>query len=267
MVSNRQGRGRRLPCVFLDVNTQNDFLMSNGACPVANRETLVPLLRRTVAWAKRNHVPVVSSMDCHRAGEFRNTRLPQHCLDGTVGQSKVEFTLFGSYVKVEGDNTLAVPIDLFRRHQQVIFRKRTADFFLNPKADRFVTQLPAAEYVIAGLGLEGSIKAIALGLVARNKRVTVIVDASGYFDASDADLALRQMGAKGVTVTTVDELTMRTLPRPVRYPLNASGQISLRNGLYASAGKPNGRNGTGSNGQSVAPLNPLPAKTNRTDCP
>jgi nicotinamidase-related amidase len=199
-----------------------------------NRDGLVPALRRVVAWAKWNHVPVVSSVECHWRDEVRSGRGPQHCLDGTHGQEKLPFTVFASYVKVEGDNTLAVPIDLFRKHQQVIFRKRTLDFFLNPKADRFLTQLPATEFVIAGLGVESSIKAIALGLIARGKTVSLVHDACGYFDRTEGDLAGRLLEAKGVRLLSVDELVARRLPRPVRYPVNACGQIPLGNGLYAS---------------------------------
>jgi len=209
---------RTLPCVFVDVNTQNDFLHERGTCPVQNRAALIPALRRTIAWAKRNQVPIISSLDCHRRGELRNIRLPQHCIDGTFGQQKLDFTLCGSHIQVEGDNTLAVPIDLFRRYQQVIFRKRTSDFFVNPKADRFIGQLPAADYVVAGLGIEGSVKAIALGLIARGKKVTVVVDACGYFERSEAELAVRLLGAKGAELITVDDLMKRRLPRLVRYP-------------------------------------------------
>ena len=155
--------------------------------------------------------------------------------------------MHGSYVRVEGDNTLAVPIDLFRRYQQVIFRKRTIDFFLNPKADRFVTNLPAAEYIMVGVSIEGSIKSIALGLVARNKPVTVVLDACGYFDRSEADMATRLLEAKGVRMMTMDELVARSLPRPFRYPRTAErkAEEALRNGLYATTTDPSRRNGNG----------------------
>ncbi len=240
-------KGRPLPCVFVDVNTQVDFLSEQGRCPVVDREQLVKTLRRGVAWAKRNQVPVVSSLDCHRREEVRTGRLPHHCLDGTPGQEKVEFTLHGSYVRVEGDNTLAVPIDLFRRYQQVIFRKRTIDFFLNPKADRFITNLPAADYVLVGVSIEGSIKSIALGLIARNRAVTVVTDACGYFDKSEADMAIRLLEAKGVRMITMDELYSRSLPRPIRYPRGSARhvEVALRNGLYASAGITENTRGNG----------------------
>lgn len=234
MLGQPKAQGKCLPCVLIDVNTQHDFLDPGGAWPALNRETLVPALRRVIAWAKWNHVPVVSSVECHWRDEVRPGRAPLHCLDGTPGQEKVPFTIFASYVKVEGDNTLSVPIDLFRKHQQVIFRKRTNDFFQNPKADRFLTQLPATEFVLAGLGLESAIKAIALGLIARGKSVSVVTEACGFFDRSEGELAARLLEAKGVRMLTANELVARKLPRPVRYPVNACGQIALGNGLYAS---------------------------------
>ncbi len=248
-MNGRLDRRRRvLPCVLVDVNTQIDFLDPAGSAQVTNREVLVPELRRVVAWAKRNQVPVISSLDCHRVEERRNGRLNQHCVDGTHGQEKVDFTLFGSFVKVEGDNTLTVPIDLFRKHQQVIFRKRTADFFLNAKADRFITQLPASEYVIVGLGLECSVKAIALGLLARHKRVSVVLDGCGFFSPAEADLAVRLLEAKGAEIITVQDLLQRKLARPIRYPHVHDGFVTLRNGIYASCNNLNCRNGHGKNG-------------------
>ena len=250
----RRERSRKIwPYVLVDVNTQRDFLDSEGACPIANREMVVPMLRRVVAWAKRNHIPVISTVDCHRPCEVRYKPLPQHCVDGSHGQEKLDCTLFGSYVKVESDNTLSVPADLFRRHQQAIFRKRTTDFFLNPKADRFVTQLPAEHYVVTGVSLEGSVKSIVLGLIARHRSVTVVVDSCGYFDPSESDLALRLMEAKGVEMISAADLATRKPPLVVRYPHLAIGQVCLRNGLYASITSLAHRNGTngrnGSNGK------------------
>ncbi len=222
------------PCVIFDINTQRDFLDPAAACPAWERERVSASLRRIMQWAEQNDVPVISTVDSHRRDEVGPRSLPPHCIDGTRGQEKVDFSLFPSYVKVEGDNTLSIPVDLFGRYQQVIFRKRTSDFFLNARADRFITQLPVEEYVVAGLSPEGSVKAIVLGLVARHRRVTLVVDACGCFDRSKADLAMRQMEAKGVRLTTVAELAQRQIQALLHYPHVARAQVSLRNGLYAS---------------------------------
>lgn len=204
-------------CVLLDLNTQRDFLERGGAYPVANLETLLPTLRRLIAWIKRNHAPVVSSIDAHRTSELKPTDEPIHCLDHSTGQRKVAFTLCHRFASVEFDNTLCVPSDMFSRFQQLIFRKRDDDLLDNPKADRFLTQLPAEEFIIFGNGLERSVKMLSLGLLARGKRVSVVVDACGFWSRAKADLALRQMAAKGATLVTVDELTTRKLSRRRRY--------------------------------------------------
>ena len=213
------GRNGAAPaCVVVDLNTQADFLLPQGACPVANADELIPAIRHIVAWTKRNHVPVISSLSSHREREIESDSIVRCCLDGTSGQRKLVFTLMGTSVRVEGDNTLSVPIDLFRRYQQVIFRQRTKDLFANPKADRFLTQLKTGRFILYGVALETAVKALALGLLTRNRAVTVVSDACGYWSRVDANLALRQMAAKGVKVLTVRELLRQKLPRKHRYP-------------------------------------------------
>ncbi len=231
-----QFNGRSLECVLLDLNTQADFLGVGAACLVKNSSQLLPAIRRVVAWAKWRHVPVISSIDSHRECENTHDGFPIHCIDGTPGQQKLPCTLFGASIRVEGDNTLAVPLNLFSQHQQVIFRKRTHDLFGNPKADRFLTQLHTEEYILFGVGVEYSLKALALGLLARHKRVTVVSDCCGFWSPSLADLSFRQMRAKGAALVTVDELLARRVRRGVRYPLHNGGLPDDSNG--------NGRHGT-----------------------
>lgn len=221
-----QTNGRAWECVLVDLNTQRDFLEEGAACPIRNRSEVVAAGRRVIAWAKWNHVPVISSIDAHRRGENTHDGFPTHCLDGSRGQQKVGWTLFGSRVRIEADNTLAAPTDLFKAYQQVIFRKRTHDLFGNPKADRFLTQLACEEFILSGVGLEYSIESLALGLLARNRRVTVVADCCGYWNPSEADLALRRIHAKGGNLTTVENLVRRRLCRRVRYPLRLNGNVS-----------------------------------------
>lgn len=246
--------GRAYQCVLLDINTQRDFCASDGTCPVANLGELLPALRAAVAWARRNHVPVVSSIESHRPFELSDSGTPIHCVDGSCGQHKLSFTLFPLRTKLEADNTLAIPTDLFDVHQQVIFRKRTDDLLLNPKADRLLTQLPADEFTLFGTGLETSIKAVALALLARGKRVNVLVDACGYWNKASAELALRQVTAKGANLISLELIRSRQLDRRFRYPFVHRNGSRAR--MHAKNGNPtNGavsgraRNGSSSNGK------------------
>lgn len=237
--------GRIFECVAIDLNTQNDFCDAMGARPVANLFGLIAQLRRTIAWTKRNQVPVVSSIDSHRSCELAGDAQRQCCVDGSAGQQKIGFTIFAQCANIEVDNTLSIPLNLFNEYQQVIFRKRSDDLLSNPKADRFLTQLPVTEYIVFGTTIECSVKALTLGLLSRNQRVAVIVDACGYWNKGRADLSLRQMDAKGATLLTVDDLCVRKLSRDYRYPIRpmagSSGNGNGRNGRHQPA-----RNRTGS---------------------
>jgi nicotinamidase-related amidase len=208
--------GLMFECVLVDINTQEDYCDPLGSSPVGNAVELMPALRRVMAWTKRNFAPMVSSIESHRAAELSDSGTPICCLDGSMGQRKVPFTLLPRRAVVEIDNTLAVPINFFRRNQQVIFRKRTDDLLANPKADRLLTQLPVAEFIVIGAGLETSVKAAVLALLTRNKRVTVVSDACGYWHQGTSSLALRQMEAKGANIITVDELLTRKLDRKMK---------------------------------------------------
>lgn len=221
--------GRVFECVVVDLNTQRDFCEPDGAQPVENVPELIPALRRVIAWARWNYAPTVSSMESHRSTELSDSGYPVCCLDGSSGQHKMSFTLFPKRRAVEIDNTLAIPTNVFRRYQQVIFRKRTDDLLANPKADRLLTQLRVKELIIFGTALETSVKALVLALLARDKCVTVVVDACGYWHKATADLALRQMEAKGARIITVDELLRRKLDRQLRawyHPLSRNGRTS-----------------------------------------
>ncbi len=209
----RRWNGRLGECVVVDLNTQRDYCAPDGADPVANLESLIPALRQIVAWAKWYGTPVISSVESHRFTELPNGAHSTCCLDGTPGQRKVHFTVFPRYVYVEVDNTLCCPCDLFRRYQQVIFRKRTDDLLGNPKADRFLNLLRTDEFILFGVGLESSVKALALALRARGRRARIVVDACGYWNKSTSELALRQVVAKGVELITVGELLRRKLDR------------------------------------------------------
>lgn len=235
----RNGKnGRITPCVLVDLNTQFDFFGGEGACPVVNYREKHACLRRIVAWAKRNQVPIISSMDCHRRVEPDNNGIPKHCVEGSCGQKKLPFTLLPNHVYVAGDNTLAVSVDLFNTHQQVIFPQSDTDLFTNPKADRFLTQLDAEEFILYGAIAEYEIKAVALGLLVRNKRVSILADGCGSWNPSEFDLSLRQAAAKGARIINICDLRERKLPRIWKYTKTSRISITPVNGGATTAEPP-----------------------------
>lgn len=222
--------------VLIDVCTQRDYLDCGAILQVSNRDQLISNLQRVFSWAEAAGVGVASSVESHRPTEML-AGFPLHCIDGTPGQQKLPFTLLEPRVLVEADNYLSLPPDLCGTYRQLVFRKRSRDVLGNPKTERFLTLLPPEEMLICGVGLERAIKVLALGLLARHRSVTVIVDACGYWSAADADLSTRQLGAKSIKLITTEELLaqpiapvrrQRTRARPMRnrhHPARETGRV------------------------------------------
>lgn len=209
----------RLDRVLLDMNTQCDFLLPRGALPVVNRSEVLPKIRAVMNWGRIHQTPIISSLECHRVGEATRG-FPQHCIEQTHGQKKLPFTMMPRRIVLHGDNTLDVPLDPFRRYQQVIFTKRRDDFLSNPKADRLINSIQTKVFIVFGAGVEYCIKSAVLGLLARKRQIIVVKDACGTWCTADNDIALLQMQSKGALVVSTAEflsgeaeLKLSTLPR------------------------------------------------------
>lgn len=182
--------------VLIDVNTQRDFMLADGGACIRNHRRVLVHIRRMMAWARRRDVPIISTCQVYPDGNGQNGD-PHYCVDGTIGQQKIPYTLVPSRINFPADGSTDLPRDMLRRYQQVVLHKRCLDPFDEPRIDRLLSEVCAAEFILIGASAEGAVKAAALGLLQRDKRVAVIVDAVGYHDSHEAKMAFRKMEAKG----------------------------------------------------------------------
>jgi len=190
--------------VLIDVGTQKDLFLADGKICTRNHRRVLANLRRVVAWARHNHIPVISTCDIY-PNDNGDSAIP-YCLDGTEGQKKINYTILDSRISFQADGSTDIPRDLFKRYRQVILNKRTTDPFEEPRIDRLLSEINATEFIIVGAHAEDAVKAMALGLLRREKKVTVITDAVGHFDKKLADLALRKVKAKGAKLLETKKL-------------------------------------------------------------
>ena len=102
-----------------------------------------------------------------------------------------------------------------RRNRQIILHKRCIDPFDEPLIERLLSEVQADEFILIGASAEGAVKATALGLLQRGKRVIVVVDAVGLRDKREAKLALRKMEAKGARLIETKKLAGKSHLRHV----------------------------------------------------
>jgi nicotinamidase-related amidase len=182
--------------VLIDINTQRDYLMPDGTCCIRNHRRVLAHIRRMMAWARLTDVPIISTCEVHASNGGQDGPLPC-CVDGSMGQEKISYTLVRNRISFPADGSTDLPRDMLRRYQQVILHERCVDPFDEPRIDRLLSEVCASEFVLIGACAEGAVKAAALGLLQRDKKVILIVDAIGYHDNREAKMAFRKMEAKG----------------------------------------------------------------------
>ncbi len=180
--------------ILIDINTQRDFLLAGGKACIRNHRRVLAHIRRMIAWARHRNIPIISMCEVY---PDNNGGAAGYCIDGTVGQQKIRYTLLSNRTSFAADGSTDLPRDIVRRYRQIILHKRCVDPFDEPRIDRLLTEVRASEFVLVGASCEGAVMATALGLLQRNKKVSVVVDAVGSRNKREARLALRKMEAKG----------------------------------------------------------------------
>jgi nicotinamidase-related amidase len=190
--------------ILVDIDTQKDFLLAQGKACIRNHRRVLAHIRRVMAWARSQHIPVISTAEVYPNNNGENTI--SYCIDGTDGQKKVRYTLLKDRVSLAADGNTDLPRDMLRQHRQIILHKRCVDPFDEPRIDRLLSEVRASEFILVGACLEGAVKMTALGLLQRGKKVTVIIDAVGTHNNREAKLALRKMETKGARLIDTRKL-------------------------------------------------------------
>jgi len=191
--------------LLIDIDTQKDFLSPSGSACVRNQADVLAKIRRIMVWVGRENVPVISTVEV-----FPNNNgcsKINYCLDGTDGQRKVPCTLLRERVSFPADDINALPADILLAYKQVILHKRCVDPFEEPRIERLLSEVQADEFILIGAGTESAVRATAMGLLQRDKKVIVIVDALGSHNIREAKFALRKIRAKGAKLVKMQDVT------------------------------------------------------------
>src|SRR4051812_14404959 len=80
------------PLVFVDIDTQRDFLDPSGTLFIVGSEVILPNLARLTGFARTRGIPVVATACAHAMDDVELRHFPPHCLVGTPGQGRVPAT-------------------------------------------------------------------------------------------------------------------------------------------------------------------------------
>ncbi len=199
--------------ILIDIDTQKDFFLADGTARIRNHRRVLANIRRVVAWARIKNIPMISTVQIYYDGAgFKHI----YCVAGTEGQKKIRYTFRNRCISFPVADCTDLPSEILKQYDQVILHKRCFDPFEEPRADRMLTELQADEFILIGASVEDAVKVTALGLLARRKNVTVLVDATGSHNNAKGDIALRQIRAKGAKLLDTKRLVGLSSLRQVR---------------------------------------------------
>src|SRR5665213_4050571 len=121
------------PLVFVDVDTQHDFLDPTGALYIAGSSSILPKLARLTQFAQTHDIPILATACAHTIDDEELKRFPPHCLVGTKGQERIPETkttgtfLVGPGLTFEG-----------KLPGHLTLEKHQIDFFSHPDAARLI---------------------------------------------------------------------------------------------------------------------------------
>jgi nicotinamidase/pyrazinamidase len=191
--------------LFWDVDTQYDFMFSDGKLYVPDAEDTLPALSRLTRFARARGVRIVASVDHHTLADpeiaaspdFRAT-FPPHCLAGSPGAAKVDATRAIDPLWIDG-----APVDpaaVAKHNGEIVFRKQRFDVFTNPNVERIVAELAPDEIVVYGVAQDVCNRFAIEGLVARGFNVTAVRDAMKPINADLGARLLEDWAARGVHI-------------------------------------------------------------------
>ena len=111
--------------VFVDVDTQLDFLFPAGALYVPGAEHIILSVAQLNHHAEAHGIPLLSTADAHAEDDPEFAAWPPHCVAGTLGQRKPAATLLVSRMVIPNKDVSGV----LDGASQYILEKQTIDLF------------------------------------------------------------------------------------------------------------------------------------------
>ena len=195
--------------VFVDIDTQFDFISRDGALSVPGAEEIRGNLKTLTDYAVNNGIKIIASADAHVPNDKEFEVFPPHCVQNTSGQKKIEETTIAATVVLKNDASGAAQVDDIENADQILLEKQTYDVFTNPNAPGIFEAAGGDEYIIYGVATDYCVKAAAVGLLERGYKVTVVKDAIAAVAPETGDESIALMEEMGAGFKTTHEVIGR----------------------------------------------------------
>ncbi len=159
--------------IFVDIDTQYDFIMPDGNLYVPGAEQIIPNLKKLTEFAVNNNIPVFASADSHDENDPEFADFPPHCVRDTDGNRKLPETQLPQAHVYSFRN----PQRPAGNEQYCIFTKQQLNVFSNPVFESCLKTVQPQRVVLYGVATEFCVYNAGKGLLERGYPVTLVTDA------------------------------------------------------------------------------------------
>jgi nicotinamidase/pyrazinamidase len=197
--------------IFFDVDTQRDFMESDGALYVPGAETIRPKIERLLRAAGECKITTVSSRCAHEAGDPEFQIFPPHCLDGERGAERIFADLPALPRQEIAVDAVADSQTRLQPANHYVVKKKVFDLFSNQWLEglRQRGDFKGESCVVFGVATDYCVRACALGLAEAGACVLLVEDAVRGVTEETTSRTMDEMRAAGVEFTTTDEVLKR----------------------------------------------------------
>jgi nicotinamidase/pyrazinamidase len=190
------------PLVFVDVDTQRDFLEPEGALFVPGSEAILENLARLTDFARARGIPILATSCAHTPDDVDEiARFGPHCMAGTWGQERVEQTAWqGGHVLGPSEaHSGEMPAHL-------TIEKRAYDVMTHPEAARLIAcyNRDRPTFVVYGVATDFCVRAAVEGLLGLDCKVAIVIDAIRAIDVEHEADVLAGLVRKGATLVLTE---------------------------------------------------------------
>jgi nicotinamidase/pyrazinamidase len=189
------------PLVFVDIDTQRDFLEPSGALYVPGSREILPNLGRLTHFAQTHQIRILATACAHSAEDPELKQFPPHCMAGSDGQKRVAETAALDSIILAPADRLTGPLPT-----HLTLNKQEFDVFSRPDADGLIARYNESgpTFVVYGVATDYCVRAAVEGLLARHCRVAIVADAVRAIDlAAEAEL-MTAWSRRGVLLTMTE---------------------------------------------------------------
>ncbi len=196
------------PCIFIDIDTQNDFFDPEGAMPIKGAKEIRENLKKLTLHARKHKIKIISGVEYYDAKD--SVKNHKFCYGGTKGQKKIKETLVKGACVIPSQKKVASYENLLKKCHQVILEKRDFKFFKSPHALKLLKKTKIKNCVVYGVAIDYGLELIVLNLIDKGFKVWIPVDAVKPINEINREPVMKELRAKGAEMWNTEFIINNT---------------------------------------------------------